>query len=140
MTPEDWFKLVGLVVGFVGGPYTVWVLIQKRVTDLEVAKSKRELADEAARIEAERQREAWWEAIEELRKTSAALDKACAVATGNLATSVAGLTNRVDLHTTTNLSAIIGLVKNYNEMLEESVAALRSAVELLRTAVMSIKA
>jgi hypothetical protein len=129
VTPEDWFKLVGLVVGFVGGPYTVWVLIQKRVTDLEVAKSKRELAEEA-----------WWEAIEELRKTSAALDKACAVATGNLATSVAGLTNRVDLHTTTNLSAIIGLVKNYNEMLEESVAALRSAVELLRTAVMSIKA
>lgn len=120
---------IGTLVGMVLGPYGVWVLMQKRVLDLEVWRAKREVADEAARLERERQQEAWWREVDGLRKELGVLDKTCAVSTGNLSTRVDDLTSRVNLHTSTNLSAIIGLVKNYNEMLEEAVNFVRETMK-----------
>ena len=110
------------------GPYGVWILMQKRVKDLEDDSVERAKRDQAERDEYERQREVWWEKVDKLKEEIGALDKACAVATGSLITSVNALTARVDLHTSTNLSAIIGLVKNYNEMLEEAVSAIKDAL------------
>jgi hypothetical protein len=120
---------IGTLIGMVLGPYGVWVVMQKRVLDLEVWRAKRESADEAVRLERERQQEAWWKEVDASKAEVARLDKTCAVATGNLSTRVDDLTGRVNLHTTTNLSAIIGLVKNYNEMLEEAVNSLREAMK-----------
>jgi hypothetical protein len=124
VTPEEiqaWLKVAGLVGGMVAPAYGVWVLLQKRVTDLE----KRE---EAAKTERERQQNAWWEKTEANGVQIAELDKTCSNATTELRTMMKDLKERVDLHSASNVANLAGIVRNYNDMIIQTLDTMRETL------------
>ena len=124
MTPEEiqtWLKIAGLVGGMVAPAYGVWVLLQKRVADLE----KRE---EAAKDERERQQEAWWKRVDANSAQIADLDKVCSNATTELRTMMRDLKERVDLHSASNVANLAGIVRNYNDMIIQTLDTMRETL------------
>lgn len=97
----------------------------RQIAELEEWREKQETAAKEAREEAERQREAWWKVVDALKDTITTLDKTCSNATTETRALLQSLKERVDLHSTTTVSSLAGVVKNYNDMLHESVEALR---------------
>ena len=124
MTPEEiqtWLKIAGLIGGMVVPAYGVWVLLQKRVSDLE----KRE---EAAKDERERQQEAWWKRVDANSAQIADLDKVCSNATTELRTMMRDLKERVDLHSASNVANLAGIVRNYNDMIIQTLDTMRETL------------
>jgi len=131
VTPEEiqtWVKVAGLIGGMVAPAYGVWVLLQKRVADLE----KRE---EAAKDERERQQEAWWKKVDANSAQIADLDKVCSNAITELRTMMRDLKERVDLHSGSNVANLAGIVRNYNDMLSQTMETLREALREARSGV-----
>ena len=147
MTPEEiqtWLKIAGLIGGMVVPAYGVWVLLQKRVTDLETRQEKRERVDESERLEIERQREseraeterqrqAWWDELDAAKQRLSDLDKVCSNATTELRTTMRDLKERVDLHSGSNVANLAGLVRNYTEMLVQTLDTLRETLREARS-------
>ena len=124
MTPEEiqtWVKVAGLIGGMVVPAYGVWVLLQKRVADLE----KRE---ESAKDERERQQEAWWKRVDSNSAQIADLDKVCSNATTELRTMMRDLKERVDLHSASNVANLAGIVRNYNDMIIQTLDTMRETL------------
>jgi len=138
VTPEEiqtWVKVAGLIGGMVAPAYGVWVLLQKRVADLEKREEKRERADEAAKQEAERQQKAWWEETDSAKERISEIDKICSNATTELRTMMRDLKERVDLHSGSNVANLAGIVRNYNDMLSQTMETLREALREARSGV-----
>jgi hypothetical protein len=110
------------------GPYGVWVVMQKRVSDLEIARDKREKIDEALKLECERQQKAWWDELDSQGKLIAELDKTCSNATTEIRTSMKDLKERVDLHSASNVTNLAGVVRNYNDMLVQTLDSMREYI------------
>lgn len=97
----------------------------REIVDLKAWREKQETAAKEARQEAERQQEAWWREVDALAKGMAALDKTCSNATTETRALLQALKERVDLHSTTTVTSLAGVVKNYNDMLIETVEVVR---------------
>lgn len=125
---KTWVEIMLAVGGVFVGALTTWALLRKDVADLKQWKREQEEVAKGEQREAERQRQAWWETVDELRAQIAALDKVCATSTAELRSQVGALEHRVDLHSGSNVANLAGVVKNYNEMLIQTLDTMRDTL------------
>lgn len=125
---QGWFNVMWVMGGALFGTFGTWVLMRRDIADLKEWKANEAKAEEAARLERERQQSAWWDRIGEIKKALADLDRACSNATVELRTKIAGLEHRVDTHSGSNVANLAGIVRNYNDMLVQTLDTLKEAL------------